>query len=162
MTATQNPAWRIRPAEMDDLETLIRLRRLMFVDMGYDDLETLDRAERSWRAYFAEQMPTGVFRVWIAVIEHQIVGCIGLVIHSVPPAMGAHDGRVGYIMNLVIEPDMRRRGIAESLLTHVLGVLREESVSVATLHASREGRRLYEKLGFALRDIAPEMALRIH
>jgi ribosomal protein S18 acetylase RimI-like enzyme len=154
----------------------VTLRRAMFEGMGYDDDPALDRTCDAARAYFAEHMPTGAFRVWVAVssgastegeagsgaagtCEEDLIASIGLVIHSTPPSPHNLAGRVGYIMNLVTLPAWRRRGIARALLAHVLDVLRAEGVPVASLHASDEGRSLYEDIGFRVRDAVPEMQL---
>jgi ribosomal protein S18 acetylase RimI-like enzyme len=91
----------------------------------------------------------------------QPIASIGLVVHSVPPSPANLVGKVGYFMNLVTLPEWRRRGVARALLTHVLDVLRTEGVPIATLHASVDGRSLYEDLGFQLRDAVPEMTLRL-
>lgn len=166
--------WTIRQARVEEIEQLIALRRMMFEAMGFDDTEALDRTCDAMRAYFAHQMPTGAFRVWVAVSSgastggdsgsgqagtcaESLIASIGLVIHSVPP--GPHNlvGTVGYIMNLVTLPEWRRQGIAHALLSHVLDVLRAEGVAVASLHASTDGRCLYEDLGFQAKEDLPEM-----
>jgi ribosomal protein S18 acetylase RimI-like enzyme len=87
------------------------------------------------------------------------VASIGLVVHSVPPSPFNRVGREGYIMNLVTLPPLRRRGIARALLSHVIEVLRAEGVPVASLHATSDGRELYEELGFVLNEELPEMRL---
>jgi len=58
-------------------------------------------------------------------------------------------------------PAWRRRGIARALLSHVLDVLRTEGVPVVSLHATSHGRRLYEDLGFSVKDELPEMWLHL-
>jgi len=184
--------WRIRQADPGELEALVALRRKMLEDVGFDEPAELDRTDAAVRGYFAEHMPTGAFRVWVAVVDEAAqrgivdvadsadehsgissrgaddkrrampIASIGLVIHSTPPSPHNLVGQVGYIMNLVTLPPWRRRGIAHALLEHVLGVLREEGIPVASLHASAEGRTLYEDLGFKARDTLPEMLLRLH
>ena len=89
------------------------------------------------------------------------VASIGLVVHSVPPSPFNRVGREGYIMNLVTLPPWRRRGIGRALLSHVIAVLRAEGVPIASLHAAGDGRKLYEELGFVLKDDLPEMRLRL-
>jgi len=177
--------WTIRLARSEEIEQLIALRREMFESMGYDDAAALDRTCNAARAYFAEHMPTGAFRVWAAVSsgasaggdagsgetgtcggrgitpdepdEDELIASIGLVIHSTPPSPRNLAGKIGYIMNLVTLPEWRRKGIARALLARVLDELRDEGIPVASLHASTEGRGLYEKLGFQARDGLPEM-----
>jgi len=168
--------WTIRRAQVEEIEQLIALRREMFESMGFDDAAALDRTCDAARAYFAENMPTDAFRVWVAVAsgastkdvagsgqtgicEGDLIASIGLVIHSVPPSPHNLVGKTGYIMNLVTLPEWRRQGIAHALLIHVLDELRSQGVPAASLHASAEGRGLYENLGFHVRDDLPEMRL---
>ncbi|MFC2078019.1 GNAT family N-acetyltransferase [Candidatus Bipolaricaulota bacterium] len=181
-------SWTIRTATADEIPELVALRREMFEAMGFDEAAALDRTCIAAHAYFAEHMPTGAFRVWVAVSsgadaddtgreagsgetgtccgrditpskpdEGELIGSIGLVVHSVPPSPRNLVGRVGYIMNLVTLPAHRRKGIAGALLDHVLGVVRSEGIPVASLHATRIGRGIYERAGFAIDEELPEM-----
>jgi GNAT superfamily N-acetyltransferase len=173
--------WTIREGRVEEVDRLVALRRAMFEAMGTDDPDTLDRIATASRRYFAEEIPSGVFRVWVACAldadEASIrrgagsgkigtcggepIASIGLVVHSVPPGPSNLVGRVGYIMNLVTLRPWQRMGAARALLTHVLDVLRAEGVPIACLHASESGRSLYEDLGFEVRDALPEMWLRL-
>ncbi len=176
-----SPEWTIRQAAVDEIERLVDLRMAMFDAMDLLDEENRERIRGDCCAYFEATLPTEVFRVWIAVAldadesgikpgassdeagtcDGELVGSIGLVVHSIPPGPSNRVGKEGYIMNLVTLPDWRRRGIARALLEHVFAVLRSEGVPTASLHASRDGRNLYENLGFKTRDELPEMGLRL-
>ena len=153
--------WTIRQATVDEIERLVDLRMAMFDAMGLLDEGNRERIRGDCCAYFEATLPTEVFRVWIAEIDGEPIASIGLVVHSIPPGPSNRVGKEGYIMNLVTLPAWRRRGIARALLEHVLGVLRSEGVPAASLHASRDGRNLYEDLGFKTRDELPEMGLRL-
>ena len=173
--------WTIREGRVEEVDRLVALRCAMFEGMGQDDPEVLGRVAEASRTYFLENMPTGLFRVWVAcaldadeagiergtssdetgTCEGELIASIGLVVHSAPPGPSNTAGKVGYIMNLVTLPAWRRRGIARALLQHVLNVLRAEGVPLATLHASEDGRGLYEELGFAVKVDLPEMRLRL-
>ena len=48
----------------------------------------------------------------------------------------------------MLEPEWRRQGIAEQLLTEIINWSKEQKLDRLVLHASEEGRRLYEQLGF--------------
>lgn len=152
--------WTMRPGTLEELDELIRLRLSLFEAMGYDDPTVLAQTDAACRTYFTREMPSGNFRVWVAEVRGRPVASIGLVIHSVPPSPGNLTGRVGYIMNLVTDPAFRRQGIARALMEHVLSVLSAEGVLVATLHATPDGRPLYERLGFAIDGQIPEMRRR--
>ena len=153
-----NQNFAIRRATLDDLHHLVELRVAMFAAMGYEK-ETLTQAIDPMRNYFEQHLPTGAFRVWIAKYQEAPIASIGLVIHSIPPSPHNTVGKEAYIMNLVTRPEVQRRGIARTLLRHVLDIVRSEGVPRASLHASAEGRQLYEQLGFAISDATPEMRL---
>jgi len=182
-------SWTIREGRIDEVDRLVALRCAMFEGMGQDDPEVLGWVAEASRKYFLENMPTGRFRVWVAVASGvgtggvagsgqsgtgegessasiepdngELIASVGLVVHSAPPRPSNLVGKTGYIMNLVTLPPWRRRGIARALLSHVIGVLRAEGVPLVTLHASEGGRGLYEELGFAVKDDLPEMRLRL-
>lgn len=148
----------IRRASIDEIDVLIELRLAMFEAMGVE-AEVLAQTAVSIRDYFEQHLPTGAFRVWVAECGGQPIASIGLVLHSIPPSPGNPTGKEAYIMNLVTLSEYRRQGIAKRLLLHVLDVVRSEGVPKASLHASSDGRRIYEELGFSVSDEVPEMWL---
>jgi len=54
----------------------------------------------------------------------------------------------GLIMNIYLEPEDRREGIASDLMTTVIDFARSKGAGSVTLHASQKGKPLYEKMGF--------------
>jgi predicted GNAT family acetyltransferase len=52
------------------------------------------------------------------------------------------------IVNVFTEPQWRRRGIAGLLIKEILTWSKREQIDRLVLHASDEGRSIYEKLGF--------------
>jgi ribosomal protein S18 acetylase RimI-like enzyme len=149
----------VRAATLADLEPLLDLRVALFEGMGQGG-QALEEAVPAMRDYFRRHLPSGAFRVWVAEYEGDIVASIGLVIHRVPPSPSNLLGAEAYIMNLVTRPAYRRRGIARRLMAHVLDVVNREGIPKASLHASADGRHLYEQLGFEDTPSAPEMQLR--
>jgi predicted GNAT family acetyltransferase len=59
------------------------------------------------------------------------------------------EGRQGTIVNVFTEPQWRRRGIAGLLIQEIIIWSNNERLDRLILHASDEGRSIYEKLGFA-------------
>lgn len=153
--------WTIRATTVDDIPDLVTLRRAMFEAMGHDDSETLDRMCEASVRYFRQHVPTGAFRAWVAEADGRLVASIGLVIHSVPPSPGRSQGKEAYIMNLVTLPAYRRRGIAGALLDRVVEAARTEGIPLASLHATRIGRGIYDRAGFEIDEDLPEMRLRL-
>lgn len=67
-------------------------------------------------------------------------------------------GLVGYVYNVVTDPDMRRRGYSRACLTALLGWFRERGVGAVDLRTSADGEPLYQSLGFR-RSAEPGMRL---
>jgi len=156
----------LRPATVADTADLVRLRRLMFESMGVMDVAALDEADVACAAYFARAVPAGEYRGWVVETSGgHVIASAGYVIDVHPPGPGNSTGRIGYIMNLYVEPEHRRhrpcglhgRGLARRIMTTILDHLRAHEVRVFSLHATELGRPLYESLGFTASN---EMRLR--
>ena len=52
------------------------------------------------------------------------------------------------IVNVFTEPEWRRRGVAKLLMEQIISWARAERLDRLVLHASDEGRALYEQMGF--------------
>jgi GNAT superfamily N-acetyltransferase len=140
----------IRPATLDDVADLIRLRRAMFESMGIEDPAQLDAGDEAAAAYFCRAIPTGEFHAWLAVTPNgKAVASSGVVIDQHPPGPRNLSGQTGYIMSVVTAPDYRRMGIGREVTQVALAWLDKQGVTRAELHATDMGRPLYEDLGFA-------------
>jgi ribosomal protein S18 acetylase RimI-like enzyme len=149
----------VRQASTSDAPDLVRLRRLMFESIGYDDAAQLAAGDEAARAYFVRAIPAGEFYGWLAVTAAgQAVGSVGMVIDQHPPGPGSLSGQVGYIMSLAVVPRYRRQGIARRLMQATLRWLAGRGVQHVALHATEVGRPLYEELGFVQSN---EMRLRL-
>jgi GNAT superfamily N-acetyltransferase len=58
------------------------------------------------------------------------------------------EGRQGTIVNVFTEPQWRRRGIAGRLVKEIIAWSQSECLDRLLLHASDDGRSVYERLGF--------------
>jgi ribosomal protein S18 acetylase RimI-like enzyme len=61
------------------------------------------------------------------------------------------------ILNVYTEPEFRRRGVAREIMVTIMAWVKARGLRAVNLHASHEGRALYEKLGF---EATNEMRLR--
>ena len=64
------------------------------------------------------------------------------------PAHPTSDKR-GYVLNVFVEPSYRRKGLAAKLMELADKEFAGRGVTYAILNATRMGRPLYEKLGWA-------------
>lgn len=138
----------IRLAGIDDIPVLLAHRRGMFRDMGHngeeDMLQMLAAAERFIRASFTD----GTYRAWLAEVEGCVAG--GGAVHLVPWIPGYADPTScrAYVHSVFVEPEFRRRRIAQSIMEAIIAWCRERGLRSVTLHASEQGRLLYARMGF--------------
>jgi len=147
--AESGVSWAVRRANAADIPRLLELRKDLVRSRGRKDEALIARMVAACRTYFERAIPAGEFLGWLAEADGKAVGTAGLVIHSVPPTVRNLPGREGYIMNMYVVPEWRRHGIARDLLVAVLDFLRAEGVPQVSLHATPDGRHLYEQSGFA-------------
>jgi GNAT superfamily N-acetyltransferase len=143
----------IRAATISDIPILLRHRRLMWWDMGRRDESALDLMERAGKEYFLRAVPDGSYHGVLAMnAAGEIIGGGGIVISPWPGVLGQRAPQRAMILNLYVERDHRRRGVARALMKAMIGWCRDNDFASVGLHASDEGRPLYEGLGFKATD----------
>ena len=73
---------------------------------------------------------------------------VGSVTDRHPPGPSNTSGRIGYIMNISVEPDYRHQGLGRRLTQAAIDWMAEQGIYYIKLHASEMGRSLYEEMGF--------------
>ena len=139
----------IRPATLADAETIAAHRRAMFYEMGYRDEAALDAMVAAFLPWLRQRMTTGEYLAWLAVApDGAIAAGLGLWLMDWPPHMIGPGAPRGNILNVYTEPAFRRQGIARRLMNVALDWCRANGVRAVILHASEDGQKLYEELGF--------------
>lgn len=140
-----------RPATQDDIAELVRLRALLFADLGGSYFNPL-AGDTGWQDALAvvlkDQLAAGSMRILVVDGGGGLAACaIGSVEQRLP---GPHlrNGRVGLVIGVVTDPAHRRRGHSRSLMRGLLDWFREREVTRVDLYASPEGEPLYRSLGF--------------
>ena len=129
----------------------------MFRDMGqlpvalYQDL--VDRTI----AYLSTAIGSGEYIGWLVVGPESpdVIAGAGLQLRRIlPRPVSTHErtdianGREAIVLNVFTERAWRRKGIARLLMQHVLDWASRADIDRLVLHASDEGRPLYERIGF--------------
>ena len=152
--------FRIREAALDerDIETIVHQRRAMFFAMGHRDERALDLMSEKFRPWVKRKMEAGEYLAWFAIAQDETVAAgAGLwLMDWLPHMIGGGNWR-GNIVNVYTETAYRRKGLARELMKTAMGWCEREGVETVILHASDEGRRLYEDLGF---EASNEMRLK--
>jgi GNAT superfamily N-acetyltransferase len=141
--------YRIRSATPEDLAVILHHRRRMFEDMGLGDPKALDDMLSTSTPLLRRGLSDGTYRGWLVEGEGGEVvaggGVILLEFHSHPRDPRAQRA---WIVNMFTEAEHRRHGLARRLMETMLEWCRAEGMRFVYLHASDEGRPLYENLGF--------------
>jgi GNAT superfamily N-acetyltransferase len=135
--------YRIRRAELGDVERLIDLREAFVTELSHIE----DRAAFRVAAeeYFCRGLANGSFMAWVAEAT-DIVGVVAMVVYEHPP-MANLITRQGYVLNVYTVPEWRRRRVARALTEELVAHAEQENIRL-WLIATDQGRPLYASVGF--------------
>jgi GNAT superfamily N-acetyltransferase len=160
MATTSLPAgFSLRIATSADLPVLMNQREKMFRDIGHHDEATLAATMALDTPFFSQGLLDESYRAWLIVDDTGAAaagGGIVLVRHHASPR-DPHDRRP-VVVNVFTEPPHRRRGLARLLMETMITWAKGEGFKLLYLHASPDGRALYEALGF---EATNEMRLQL-
>jgi len=149
----------VRRATLADVHIIARHRAEMFTDMGQLPPALREPLVAAAVQYLEVAVPAAEYVGWLATpaaSPEQIVAGAGVQVRRVlphplvlPDAITLANGRQGIVLNVFTERAWRRRGLAALLMDEVLSWARASGLDTLVLHASGEGRPLYERLGFA-------------
>ena len=152
------PHFQVRFATVADSSLIGEHRARMFRDMGLVPDELFDSFRARCELSLHHMLEFGEYLGWLATPNEQpgsILAGAGVQLRRVlphpagePPEMTIADGRHAIIINVFTEPEWRRHGLATLLLREIIAWARNERLDRLVLHASDEGRSIYERLGF--------------
>ena len=138
-------------AKEEDARLIAAHRRAMFAAMGAVDEADLTTVESASIPWTERMIREGRYLGWITSERERPVASAGMFLLDWPPHPLDPDGTVrGYLLNVFVEPAYRKRGLARELVQACLSEARRGGIRVVTLHASDEGKPLYEMLGFVM------------
>jgi GNAT superfamily N-acetyltransferase len=147
--------FQIRRATAHDAEIIAWHRARMFQDMGDVSGAAFEILRAKARIRLEQWIDCGDYIGWLATPVDKtdmIVAGAGVQLQPILPrpvnVSIIGEGRQGTIVNVFTEPQWRRRGIAGLLVQKIIIWSRTEQLDRLILHASNEGRSIYEKLGF--------------
>ena len=142
------PPITIRLASTKDIPEIVRQRRAMYEDMESSDAERLAAMQSITADYLKKSLADGSFRAWLAYAGNQPVGGGAVIITPWPAHPYDLECRRATILNVYTDPRHRRQGIARQIMQTMIDWCKREGFARIYLHASKDGRHLYETLGF--------------
>ena len=152
------PSLHIREATLADIPEILRQRRAMYEDMNHKDAAALSAMVSVSMSYLEKALAEGSFRSWLASVENRTVAGGAIIISPWPAHPYDLECRRATILNVYTDRAYRRRGLARRILQTVIAWCQREGLARVDLHASPDGRHLYESLGF---EPSNEMRLKL-
>jgi GNAT superfamily N-acetyltransferase len=146
-----------RPVAEHDLKLICEHRERMFAESGRTR-ESLRPMTAAFERWLAPRLADGSYFGWMLEDAGVVIAGLGMMIIDWPPHPShPADHRRAYILNVFVEPEHRRKGLAKRLMALAEARAGELGVCYAILHSTRKGRPLYESLGWGPTS---EMAIR--
>ena len=148
----------IRLATIEDADALVRIRVKFLEEVGqFGEGVDVNEVADAFRDYLMRKLPAGEFLAWVAEAEGEVVATSGLCFFERPPNGTSPKGLEAYVMNMYTAPAWRGRGLATALLDAALAHVRKTDARRVWLHATDEGRPVYERAGFVASDTEMEL-----
>jgi len=143
-----NTALNIRLATPADSAIITKHRHRMFRENGFATEDTLARMDEDFEPWVHERLGDSRYCGLLVEDKNVVVAGAGVFFCDFPPHWRHAEATRAYILNVYTEPEVRGQGLAKRLMEHILEECRKRGVTTAVLHASPQGRPLYESMGF--------------
>ncbi len=137
-----------RKAKCADTDTIIGLR-MYYLDETHPEMDdtTAARIRSQLPGYFQEHLNRDV-EVYLAEDGDKAVGCVFFVMINKPASPLFITGKTATLMNVLVLPEYRRRGIARTLLDMAIEDGKSLDLSYIELRSTECGYPLYKNAGF--------------
>lgn len=149
----------IRYATVQDAALITGHRHRMFADNSFTSEAALSAADARFEPWVRQRLQDGRYvGLLLEDADGVVIAGAGIFFADFPPHWMDPQPVRAYVLNVYTTPGDRGQGYAMRLMRAVLEECRTRGVPTVVLHASPQGRPLYETLGFAATD---EMMLRL-
>jgi GNAT superfamily N-acetyltransferase len=142
----------LRRAKPDDAPTITAQRHQMFADNELTTEAAYDVMDLAFEPWVRERLDDGRYVGLFLEDEGKLLAACGIFFGDFPPHYLDPNPIRAYLLNFYTAPEARGCGLATQLLQHAVDECKKADVRVITLHASKFGRPIYEKFGFALNN----------
>ena len=89
---------------------------------------------------------------WLAIDGDTIPSSAGICFYHFAPSFQSANDMRAFILNVYTLPQYRRQGLARQLFAKLMLEATTRGITQVSLHASPDGRDLYQQFGFTARD----------
>ncbi|HXY56691.1 MAG TPA: GNAT family N-acetyltransferase [Nitrososphaerales archaeon] len=152
-------SFKLSQAKTGDIDTLVAHRQMMWLDIHPELGKQVEDTERLTRRWIRKQLSRKRLVGFIVRTEEGDVAGSGCVwIREEQPRPTNPRLEVPYLMSMFTEKEYRRMGVATLVVQAALQWAKERGFERVVLHASNDGRPVYEGLGF---QQSSEMRIRL-
>ena len=142
-------SFKVSYATLDDADLLTSHRQKMWLDIHPEWAEEVKKSHRLTSDWIKSQLSEGRLVGFIARdVRGKVAGSGCIWVREEQPRPTNSFMEIPYLMSMYTEKDYRRNGVATLIVKRALRWCRRRGYYRLVLHASKEGRALYQKLGF--------------
>lgn len=136
-----------------------KLRLNLFKELGeVSGNSDVHKLETATKEYYLSHINKDLIS-WGVLVEGHIAATGSLCLFDRIPYQENPRGREGYILNIYTLPGYRNRGFADRLVKEIIQYASKTNIPRLWLNSSKQGRHLYEKYGFKVKDNEMELFL---
>lgn len=140
----------IRKATIEDLNTIVKLRKQQLIDEGSNPIIDIDH---DLETFFTNVITDESLYQLLAVENEEVIATGAIIYYPFPPSYINQSGERAYVTNIYTHPNFRGRGIAQQIISLLIKDAEARDIKKIFLAASPLGKPVYKKLGF---EEAPE------
>ncbi|MCP3760958.1 GNAT family N-acetyltransferase [Domibacillus sp. A3M-37] len=137
----------IKQAGLRDLPEIALLKFAMFTEVGMNHIlrdDFLLAVEKTYLSLYAEEKAIH----FVIRKNNVIIACAGAFLKEDIPYCFYRNSEYGFIGDVYVHPDFRKKGYARSLTNAALDWFAEKGIQTIRLLASDQAKPLYESMGF--------------
>jgi len=152
-------SFKLSYAGKEDVDVLAEHRKKMWLDIHPEYEKEVRATEKQTNRWIGRQLAKGsLIGLVVRTAGGEAVGSGCIWLREEQPRPTSMRLVVPYLMSMYTEKRFRRQGVATLIVKGSLKWCREKNYERVILHASKEGRTVYEGLGF---ELSNEMRFRL-
>ncbi|MCW6159340.1 MAG: GNAT family N-acetyltransferase [Thermoplasmatales archaeon] len=134
---------------LDDLDLLVDHRLLMWKEIHPDMADRVEQSREFTSKWIRSKVSEGsLISLIVKNSEGRVVGSGCILIKEDQPRPGSSQMKYPYLLSMYTLPEYRKMGVASSIVKEAIKWSRDKGFDRISLHASDQGKSVYEKLGF--------------